>query len=190
MTQSHQSANPFELCDHTERRRRSPVVGADGEDVPVVGGAVDDGAWDVLVEGDGTMVVADDTGSESLSAGRRAPPMIMTTKEPATTKPACFLVSTRSRPNGRTRLTRPNKNPANPTRISSPPIGSEPTGEADEVPYGAGQKLSHPWSRTVGVPLAHPTSITTTNNYSDPCVAIAFATSRPGEPLTEFKHRR
>ena len=39
------------------------------------------------------------------------------------------------------------------------------------------------------MPLAHPTSITATNNYSVPCVAVAFATSRPGEPLTDFKHR-
>ncbi len=39
------------------------------------------------------------------------------------------------------------------------------------------------------MPLAHPQSITTTNNYEEPCVAIAFATSRPGEPLTEFKQR-
>jgi hypothetical protein len=39
------------------------------------------------------------------------------------------------------------------------------------------------------VPLAHPQSITATSNYEEPCVAIAFATSRPGEPLTNFKHR-
>ncbi len=39
------------------------------------------------------------------------------------------------------------------------------------------------------MPLAHPLSITATNNYDEPCVAIAFATSRPGEPLTDFKHR-
>ena len=39
------------------------------------------------------------------------------------------------------------------------------------------------------VPLAHPQSITPTNNYSEPCVAVAFATSKPGEPLAEFKHR-
>ena len=39
------------------------------------------------------------------------------------------------------------------------------------------------------MPLAHPQSITTTNNYDEPCVAIAFATSRPGEPLAEFKQR-
>ena len=48
--------------------------------------------------------------------------------------------------------------------------------------------LSHPPSTTVLVPLAHPTSITTTTNYSVPCVAIAFATSRPGEPLADFRH--
>jgi len=39
------------------------------------------------------------------------------------------------------------------------------------------------------VPLAHPTSITATSNYDEPCVAVAFETSRPGEPLAEFKHR-
>jgi len=42
---------------------------------------------------------------------------------------------------------------------------------------------------TVLVPLAHPTSITATSNYEEPCVAITFATSRPGEPLADFKHR-
>ena len=39
------------------------------------------------------------------------------------------------------------------------------------------------------MPLAHPTSITTPTNYSEPCVAVAFATSKPGEPLADFKHR-
>lgn len=39
------------------------------------------------------------------------------------------------------------------------------------------------------MPLAHPTSITTTTNYDQPCAVIAFATSRPGEPLADFKHR-
>ncbi len=39
------------------------------------------------------------------------------------------------------------------------------------------------------MPLAHPTSITATANYSVPCVAVSFATSRPGEPLTYFRHR-
>jgi hypothetical protein len=39
------------------------------------------------------------------------------------------------------------------------------------------------------MPLAHPQSITATANYDEPCVAIAFATARPGEPLTDFKHR-
>ena len=39
------------------------------------------------------------------------------------------------------------------------------------------------------MPLAHPLSIQPTINYSEPCVAIAFATSRPGEPLTDFRHR-
>ena len=39
------------------------------------------------------------------------------------------------------------------------------------------------------VPLAHPQSITATSNYEEPCVAVAFATSRPCEPLAEFKAR-
>ena len=39
------------------------------------------------------------------------------------------------------------------------------------------------------MPLAHPQSITSTGNYSEPCVAVAFATSRPGEPLADFKAR-
>ncbi len=49
--------------------------------------------------------------------------------------------------------------------------------------------MSHPPSTTVLVPLAHPKSITATNNYSEPCVAVVFATSQPGEPLADFKHR-
>ena len=51
------------------------------------------------------------------------------------------------------------------------------------------QEVSHPSSTTIHVPLAHPQSITATNNYDEPCVAIAFATSRPGEPLADFRHR-
>ena len=39
------------------------------------------------------------------------------------------------------------------------------------------------------MPLAHPTSITATANYSVPCVAVVFATSRPGETLADFRHR-
>jgi hypothetical protein len=39
------------------------------------------------------------------------------------------------------------------------------------------------------MPLAHPKSITATNNYDEPCVAVAFETSQPGEPLADFKHR-
>ena len=39
------------------------------------------------------------------------------------------------------------------------------------------------------MPLAHPQKITGTSNYEEPCVAIAFSTSRPGEPLADFKHR-
>ena len=39
------------------------------------------------------------------------------------------------------------------------------------------------------MPLAHPQSITATSNYDEPCVAVAFETSRPGEPLTDFKQR-
>ena len=39
------------------------------------------------------------------------------------------------------------------------------------------------------MPLAHPRSIDTTSNYSEPCVAVVFATSRPGEQLADFRHR-
>lgn len=49
--------------------------------------------------------------------------------------------------------------------------------------------LSQAPSTTVPVPLAHPQTITTTNNYSEPCVAVAFATSQPGETLTDFRQR-
>ncbi len=49
--------------------------------------------------------------------------------------------------------------------------------------------MSHPTATTELVPLAHPTSITATSNYEEPCVAVAFAISRPGEPLADFKHR-
>ena len=49
--------------------------------------------------------------------------------------------------------------------------------------------MSHRTATTITVPLAHPRSITATNNYSEPCVAVAFAASRPGEPLADFKHR-
>ena len=49
--------------------------------------------------------------------------------------------------------------------------------------------MSHPPPTTVPVPLAHPQTITPTSNYSEPCVAVAFATSQPGETLTEFRQR-
>ena len=49
--------------------------------------------------------------------------------------------------------------------------------------------MSHPTATTDLVPLAHPQSITSTDNFGKPCVAVAFATSRPGEPLADFKHR-
>jgi hypothetical protein len=39
------------------------------------------------------------------------------------------------------------------------------------------------------MPLAHPQTIATTSNYDEPCVAVAFATSKPGESLVDFKHR-
>ena len=39
------------------------------------------------------------------------------------------------------------------------------------------------------MPLAHPQWITATDKYGEPCVAVAFATSRPGEPLVGFKAR-
>ena len=37
------------------------------------------------------------------------------------------------------------------------------------------------------MPLAYPQTITSTNNYEEPCVAVAFATSQPGETLTDFR---
>ena len=49
--------------------------------------------------------------------------------------------------------------------------------------------MSHPMATNITVPIAHPQSITPTNNYSEPCAAVAFATSRPGEPLADFRHR-
>ena len=39
------------------------------------------------------------------------------------------------------------------------------------------------------MPLAHPQTITTTNNYDEPCVAVALATSQPGETLPDFRQR-
>ena len=39
------------------------------------------------------------------------------------------------------------------------------------------------------MPLAQPRKITVTTNYAEPCVAVAFATSRPGEQLADFRHR-
>ena len=39
------------------------------------------------------------------------------------------------------------------------------------------------------MPLAHPQTITATSNYDEPCVAVAFATSTPGETLTDFHQR-
>ena len=39
------------------------------------------------------------------------------------------------------------------------------------------------------MPLAHPLDIRHTDNFSQPAVAIAFATSRPGEDVDEFKQR-
>ena len=48
--------------------------------------------------------------------------------------------------------------------------------------------MSHPSSTTIHVPLTHPQTITTTSNHDEPCVAVVFATSRPGETLADFKH--
>lgn len=53
----------------------------------------------------------------------------------------------------------------------------------------AGPETSHPPPTTVPMPLAHPSSIATTNNYDEPCVAVALATSQPGETLTGFRRR-
>ena len=49
--------------------------------------------------------------------------------------------------------------------------------------------MSTPAATTLLVPLAHPQSITGTGNYDEPCVAVVFETSRPGELLADFKHR-
>ena len=49
--------------------------------------------------------------------------------------------------------------------------------------------MSHLTATTVPMPLAHPQSVTATDNYDEPCVAVAFETSRTGEPLADFKHR-
>lgn len=39
------------------------------------------------------------------------------------------------------------------------------------------------------MPLAQPVSITPTNNYPRPAVAISFATARPGEDVDDFQAR-
>ena len=52
-----------------------------------------------------------------------------------------------------------------------------------------GQKLSHPPSTTVPVPLAHPHDINRSDDYSQPTVAISFATSKPGEDVADFQAR-
>jgi hypothetical protein len=39
------------------------------------------------------------------------------------------------------------------------------------------------------MPLAHPLSATPTSNFSEPAVAIAFASSTPGENVTDFQSR-
>lgn len=39
------------------------------------------------------------------------------------------------------------------------------------------------------MPLAQPVSVTPTDNYSQPAVAISFATARPGEDVDDFQAR-
>lgn len=39
------------------------------------------------------------------------------------------------------------------------------------------------------MPLAHPISATPTANYSDPAIAISFATAKPGEDVDAFQFR-
>ena len=66
------------------------------------------------------------------------------------------------------------------------PAGGRGKGERSPhrrgVPEGTGQDRC-------GVDVAHPQTITPTSNYDEPCVAVAFATSQPGETLTDFRQR-
>ncbi len=39
------------------------------------------------------------------------------------------------------------------------------------------------------MPLAHPISATPTSNFSQPAIAITFATGRPGEDVADFMRR-
>lgn len=39
------------------------------------------------------------------------------------------------------------------------------------------------------MPLAHPTSATTTSNYGDEMLVVSFTTSTPGERHADFAHR-
>ena len=39
------------------------------------------------------------------------------------------------------------------------------------------------------MPLAHPSDIQRTDNYSAPAVVISFATSKPGEDVADFQAR-
>jgi hypothetical protein len=39
------------------------------------------------------------------------------------------------------------------------------------------------------MPLAHPTTATTTQNYGGEMVVITFMTSDPGEQFADFRHR-
>ncbi len=67
------------------------------------------------------------------------------------------------------------------------PPGHETGGLSLIASKGFKSKASHPSTTSDEVSLAHPQTITSTNNYEEPCVAVAFATSRPGETLTDFK---
>lgn len=39
------------------------------------------------------------------------------------------------------------------------------------------------------VPLAHPISTTTTNNFGEEMLVVKFMTADPGEAFTDFTHR-
>ena len=39
------------------------------------------------------------------------------------------------------------------------------------------------------MPLAHPTSTTTTTNYGEEMLAVTFMTADPGEAFVDFTHR-
>ena len=50
--------------------------------------------------------------------------------------------------------------------------------------------MSYPTATTDLVPLAHPTSTTTSNNFGpEPFLVVQFMTADPGEAFADFSHR-